>query len=163
MGGRMRNLVCAIFGSLVTLPLLAQGPFERRLISLEEGFWEAALKRDKSYYEAHAAEDVVVVSADGIAMGREAAMSADFSCEVHARDLTAWKVHRIAENAVFLTYLAKEDQTCEGVRATTEIIVTSIYAKRALVALRLIRSTEQGVVSSQATRKGVRNWAFSKP
>jgi hypothetical protein len=116
---------------LIAVPAQSQDA-DAVFIELEMSFWEAWKKGDRVFFESNMAEDAVSIGANGIVRGKKAVVELEIGqpCEVNSYSMSDWHVLRIAPGVVMVSFTAKQDATCGGVKNPPHIAASSTYVKR---------------------------------
>jgi uncharacterized protein (TIGR02246 family) len=129
-----RFLVSAVAVCLFLLfgaPLFAED-VKDAVTSIEKSLWKAWKNNDTAVFQQHLADDAVGVGPQGVISGKEQLvreMTAE-PCDVRDFSFSDWNVHQISEDAVLVTYKAKQDATCGGTQIPSEVVASSIYVKK---------------------------------
>lgn len=123
-------VVCLSFLGLSALQ--AQDDVKSELTSIEKGLWSAWKNGDPAPFETHLAEDTVGVGVQGVSTGKQKAIQAVTAspCQVGDFSLSDWQIHKLSGDVVLLTYSAKQDATCGGVKVPSDVVASSIYVRR---------------------------------
>ena len=90
---------------------------EARIINLDKQGWEAWKANDATWFKQNTTDGFVSISSDGISSKDEVLKSIAADCKVKAYSLADFKFVVLDNNAVLLTYTAKQDAVCGGVQA----------------------------------------------
>ena|SRR5687767_3657802 len=100
------------------------------IIKLEEGFWQANLDRDVTFYEKHLAENAMVVTGFGAITKQEVLQSV-----LHAPidylnyNLTNKQVKEQSNNVALITYLATYDAKISNKPTSFVALCSTVYVK----------------------------------
>ncbi len=120
--------LCFVFGN----SLFAQEDVKSTVTSIEKSLWEAWKNKDMAVFEKNLTEDSVNITSQGASFSREQYVKemTAHPCEVRNFSLSDWQVHQLSNDTVLVTYKAKQDATCEGMKAPAEIVASAVYVKK---------------------------------
>ena len=112
-------------------PLTAQDDLLETVSAIEQSLWQGWKDRDGAAFREHIAENHLQIGGSEITSGRENVIRAmeDASCEVESFSLSNWQVHRIAEDALILTYNATQDAVCDGRQNDRDVVASAVYVR----------------------------------
>ena len=127
------STVAALTCSLLFLssPLAAQDDVLETVSAIEQSLWQGWKDRDGTAFREHIAENHLQIGSAGITSGKETVIRGmeDASCAVESFSLSNWQVHRIAEDALILTYDANQDAVCDGRQNDPEVVASAVYVR----------------------------------
>ena len=127
----MKNFIIALFGfSCLAAPAAAQDQLLSALTDLELGFWDAHVADDRTYFEANLSDDAIMISSEGVTVGKAAVIDLTFSCDAEDFELEDWALHPVSDDVAIVTFEAEYTLTCDGARVGFEVVVSSTYALR---------------------------------
>ena len=117
---------------LPTQPLSAQDDLLETVSAIEQSLWQGWKDHNAAPFREHIVENHVQIGGDGLTAGTEAVLSAmgeENTCDVESFALSNWQVHRIAEDALILTYNATQDAVCDGQQNDPEVVSSAVYVR----------------------------------
>jgi hypothetical protein len=125
-------LMSVVFTSLLyAVPAIAD--LKDDLFAREKAGWTAWGKKEGEWYRGTMTEDAVLVVAGAEpATGRDK-MIADtnnHNCEMKSFELTDAKLRQISPDVVILSYVGKQDTTCQGHKLPGKVYSTAVYVRQ---------------------------------
>ncbi|RPI23054.1 MAG: nuclear transport factor 2 family protein [Acidobacteria bacterium] len=120
--------LCFVFAN----SLFAQDVVKSTVTSIEKSLWEAWKNKDMTVFEKNLTEDAVNITSQGVNFSREQYVKelTAHPCEVRNFSLSDWQVREISSDTVLVTYKAKQDATCEGMKVPANIVASAVYVKK---------------------------------
>jgi hypothetical protein len=112
--------------------LWAQDDVQSKVTSIEKSLWEAWKAHDAKPFEMYLTEGTVNINAGGISAGKAQVIKeiADNPCDVDSFSFSDWKLHKLSEDTVMLTYHATQKGMCDGEALPEEVYVSSTYVNK---------------------------------
>ncbi len=112
-------------------PLTAQDDLLETVSAIEQSLWQGWKDRDGAAFREHITGNHVQIGGSEITSGKEIVVRAmeDASCEVESFSLSNWQLHRVAEDALILTYDATQDAVCDGRQNDREVVASAVYVR----------------------------------
>lgn len=125
-------LVSVAAASLLSaVPALAD--LKDELMAREKAGWTAWSKKEGEWYRDTVTEDgVVAVAGAEIATGRDKiiADTNTHDCEMRSFELTDAKLREVTSDVAILSYLGKQDTTCQGQKLPAKVYSTAVYVRQ---------------------------------
>ena len=98
---------------------------------IERALWHGWATHDEAVFQKHIVENSVNVGPWGTMTGKEAivAMIAEHDCQLEDAQFSDWKVHRLSDDTVILTYNAMQKGTCDGQALPEKVAVSAVYVR----------------------------------
>lgn len=124
-------LGCAtIFTANAQTTITPTDKIEMQIIALEQAGWDAWKNNDPEWFKRNTAAEFLNISANGIATREQVIADTPNGCKVNSVSIDNYKFVALTANVVMLTYLAKQDGTCGGVKLPSNLRVTVTYVLR---------------------------------
>lgn len=114
-----------------TADLVAQDDLLEIVSAIEQSLWQGWADRDGTPFREHIVENHVQIGSFGMTAGKAQvipAMESD-ECQVESFSLSNWALHRVAEDALILTYEAEQDAVCAGEKLDERVQSAAVYVR----------------------------------
>ncbi|HEX2683844.1 MAG TPA: DUF4440 domain-containing protein [Ferruginibacter sp.] len=130
-----RSLIIAIsilgitsFSSAQTKMTKAQ--LEKHIINLDKLAWEAWKNKNAAWFKDHTTDEFVSINGDAVSNKADVIRSTPVDCDVKSFSFSDFNFVMLSEDAVLLTYTAKQDATCGGKKISPHVRAAVNYVKR---------------------------------
>ena len=100
-----------------------------QIIALEKAGWKAWKDKSAVWFKTNLTEDFVMVNSKGVT-DKAQVLKTTNDCEVKNFSLDNFKFVMLNENAVLLTYTAKQDAICTGETIPAQVRASVNYVKK---------------------------------
>ena len=127
---RNRCAITVLIGLSLLLMIGGAALADEKLAAMEKMTWEAWANNDAAAYGKYLAEGHIEIGQGGITIGKAENIAGVESCDVRSYGLGDITAHTLAEGVVILTYEARQDATCNGIRAPEHVYCSSVWAEK---------------------------------
>ena len=116
---------------LFAVPVMAD--LKDELMAREKAGWTAWSKKEGEWYRDTMTEDgVLAVAGAEIATGRDKiiADTNNHDCEMKSFELTDAKLRQVTPDVAILSYMGKQDTTCQGQKLPARVYSTAVYVRQ---------------------------------
>lgn len=103
---------------------------EAHIITLEKQGWKAWQDGNGAWYRDNTTADFVSTNHDGPTNKADLIKAAPTACHLKSYSLTDFKIVMLDENALILSYAAKQDEICGTERVPPSVHAMSTYVRR---------------------------------
>ena len=130
-------MMLAVILSAAAAPAFAQTrapvdpKLEAQIITLEKQAWKAWQDGNGAWYRDNTTAGFVSINGDGPTSKADLIKAAPTACKLKSYSLDHFRIVRLNETALMLTYDAKQDEICGNERIPPSVYSTAIYVRRA--------------------------------